>query len=89
MVLLDMLFLQPALASWSGGSAFIKFGIVVSTSILIGFGISHFMVRPYPRQFILIAHAACFCWIVVCFFSCNLLKKCGRLSVCADGNLYF
>jgi len=49
---LVVLFLQLALVSWSGGSVFIKFGIVVSASILISFGISHYMVRPYPRQFI-------------------------------------
>lgn len=46
---LIVIILQLLLAGWSGGSVFIKFGIVSFASILVSYGISQYAIRPYPR----------------------------------------
>ena len=37
------------LSTWVGGPVLIKFGIVALVTILLSFGISKYIVKPYPR----------------------------------------
>jgi hypothetical protein len=37
------------LSAWVGGSALIKFGIVALATILLSYGISKYLIKPYPR----------------------------------------
>lgn len=46
---LVVVLMQLLLVHWTGGSVFIKFGIISLASIGIGLGISQFALRPYPR----------------------------------------
>jgi hypothetical protein len=37
------------LSAWVGGPVLVKFGVVALTTILLSFGISKYVVKPYPR----------------------------------------
>ena len=39
----------PLLLSTWGGPALVKFGIVALATILLSFGVSKYIVKPYPR----------------------------------------
>ena len=42
------------LSAWIGGPALVKFGIVALSTVLLSYGISRYVIRPYPR-FVVIA----------------------------------
>jgi len=44
-----VILMQLLLAGWSGGSVFIKFGVVSVVSILASYAISNYALRPFPR----------------------------------------
>jgi hypothetical protein len=37
------------LSAWTGGPVLVKFGIVALVTILLSFGISKYVIKPYPR----------------------------------------
>jgi peptidoglycan/LPS O-acetylase OafA/YrhL len=37
------------LHTWTGGPAFVKFGIVALTTIVLSYGVSRYIITPYPR----------------------------------------
>jgi glucan biosynthesis protein C len=44
-----VLTLPLLLSVWAGGTALVKFGIVSLLTILLSYGVSHYVIRPYPR----------------------------------------
>lgn len=50
---LILILLQQWLTGWTEGSTIIKFSLVSSTSILLSYGISQYVIRPYPRLSVL------------------------------------
>lgn len=41
--------LPPLLGRWTGGPTMAKFGIVALLSILLSYGVSRCILKPYPR----------------------------------------
>jgi hypothetical protein len=46
---LIVILLQWLLTGWADGPVLIKFGIISFASIVISYGISHYVIRPHPR----------------------------------------
>ena len=47
---LIVILLQLALSYWPGGFVPVKFGIVALVSIAVSYGVSHYLIRPYPKR---------------------------------------
>lgn len=47
---LVVILLQLALSYWTGGFVLVKFGIVTTVSIAVSYGVSHYVIRPYPKR---------------------------------------
>ena len=41
--------LPPLLGRWAGGPALVKFGIVTLLTIVLSYGFSRYVLKPYPR----------------------------------------
>ena len=37
------------LGTWAGGPVFVKFGIVALTTMILSYGVSRYIINPYPR----------------------------------------